>query len=53
MWSAGDPSAIDRAGLDALFGALERRGYTLVGPTVRQGAIVYDEIDSSADLPAG
>ena len=30
----GSP-AIDRAGLDELIGALERRGYTLVGPTVR------------------
>ena len=45
--------AIERAGLDALFGALRRRGYTLVGPTVRDGAIVYDEIESAADLPAG
>jgi ferredoxin len=47
------PSVIERADLDALFGALTRRGYTVVGPTVRDGAIVYDEIASSADLPAG
>jgi hypothetical protein len=31
-----DSVAIDRAGL----GALERRAYTLVGPTVRDRAIV-------------
>ena len=30
-----------------------RRGYTVVGPTVRDQAIVYDEIGSSADLPIG
>ena len=45
--------AIDRAGLDHLFGALQRRGYTLVGPMVRDRAIVLDELDSTADLPAG
>ena len=52
--SATDGSlAIDRAGLDELFGALERRGYTVVGPTVRDRAIVLDELDSTAELPAG
>ena len=44
---------IERDSLDRLFDALRERGYTLVGPTVSQGAIVYDEIESSADLPAG
>ena len=29
------------------------RGYTIVGPTVRDQAIVYDELRSSADLPIG
>jgi sulfhydrogenase subunit beta (sulfur reductase) len=33
--------------------ALRRRGYRLVGPTIRDGAIVYDDIASLADLPAG
>lgn len=46
-------SLLDRAGLDELFDALLHRGYTLVGPTVRQRAVVYDEIRSTADLPAG
>ena len=43
----------ERAGLQALFEALARRGYTLIGPTVRQRAVVYDEIRSVDDLPAG
>ncbi|MFP5364522.1 MAG: 4Fe-4S dicluster domain-containing protein [Thermoleophilia bacterium] len=47
------PSVLDRAGLDDLFDVLRARGLTLVGPTVRQRAVVYDEIHSSADLPAG
>lgn len=39
--------------LDKLFQALRDRGYTVAGPTVRDGAIVYDEIASTADLPRG
>jgi len=36
-----------------LFGLLEERGYTVVGPTVDQEAIVYDRLDSVDDLPRG
>ncbi|MGZ6839572.1 MAG: 4Fe-4S dicluster domain-containing protein [Frankiaceae bacterium] len=42
-----------RDSLDNLFDALRRRGFRLVGPTVRDGAIAYDDISSSANLPAG
>jgi len=44
---------IERSDFDALLDALARRGYKIVGPTVRDQAIVYDEIASSADLPVG
>lgn len=44
---------LGRGDLDALFQALRARGYFLIGPTVRDQAIVYDEIGSSADLPIG
>jgi len=44
---------VERDGLDELFAALHRRGYTVLGPTVRDQAIVYDEIRGCADLPAG
>lgn len=44
---------IERDAFDDLFSALTRRGYTIVGPTVQQKAIVYDELRSSADLPIG
>jgi ferredoxin len=44
---------IERGDIDALLGALAHRGYTIIGPTVRDRAIVYDEISSTADLPAG
>ena len=44
---------IERGDFDALLGALAGRGYTVVGPTVRDRAIVYDEISSATDLPIG
>jgi formate hydrogenlyase subunit 6/NADH:ubiquinone oxidoreductase subunit I len=47
------PAVIDTAGLEALLGALRRRGFAPVGPRVRDGAIVYDEIAALEDLPAG
>ena len=52
MTSGDAPLPIDRAG-GRRSGALERRGYTLVGPTVRDRAIVLEEIDSTAELLAG
>ena len=44
---------LDRAGLDALVDALTAGGYRVVGPTVRDGAIVLAELTSGADLPDG
>jgi ferredoxin len=51
----GDPPpVVIRADeLDLLFGALRARGYTVVGPTLGQEAIVYDELRSADALPAG
>src|SRR5215203_1031382 len=48
-----DLAIIERSGLDAMLNALRRRGYTVVGPTVRSQSLVYDELSSAADLPAG
>jgi len=39
--------------LDRLLDALRADGRTIVGPVVRDGAIVLDEIATAADLPAG
>ncbi len=49
----GDQIVIERDQLDTLFSGLQSRGYTIVGPTRRDGAIIYDELSSTADLPAG
>lgn len=40
-------------GLDRLIGTLAAQGRTVIGPTVRDGAVVLDHVDSVADLPAG
>jgi len=44
---------LDRAGLDRLIGALLARGYRVLGPTMRDGAVVYGDLASTADLPVG
>src|SRR5262245_40023970 len=36
-----------------LLNSLRQRGYVCIGPTVRDAAIVYDEIQSEDDLPIG
>jgi len=44
---------LERADFQALFDALVAGGYKVLGPTLRDGAIVYDELESVGDLPAG
>ncbi len=39
--------------LDALLTVLADSGYEVIGPTVRDGAIVYDRLGAAAELPAG
>src|SRR5512135_2292518 len=39
--------------ISALLDVILESGYRLLGPTVKDGAIVYDEIASAAGLPAG
>ncbi len=51
--NCGEPRVIAASALDELLDALRHEGYRLVGPRVRDGAIVYDDLRSAADLPAG
>jgi sulfhydrogenase subunit beta (sulfur reductase) len=46
-------AVIDKAGLDALIRALAGLGRTVIGPTVRDGAIVLAEVSRGEDLPYG
>ena len=49
----GGSAVIDGAGLYELVAVLRRRGFTVVGPTLRDNAIVLAELDSADDLPNG
>ena len=48
-----EAAVIEPDGLEALVVALHERGFRVLGPTVRDGAIVYDDLESAADLPIG
>ena len=47
------PRLIDVEGLGDLYRALVDQGYRVVGPTVRDGAIVLAELSSAEELPFG
>ncbi|MBI3647812.1 MAG: 4Fe-4S dicluster domain-containing protein [Actinobacteria bacterium] len=44
---------LDEEGFGRLMALLAARGYVVIGPTVRDGAIVLDRIDGAKDLPRG
>jgi sulfhydrogenase subunit beta (sulfur reductase) len=48
-----EPRVIDLEGLATLIRVLRQSGRRVVGPTIADGAIVYDEIEGAADLPQG
>lgn len=49
----GAQVTVEHVHFHRLIDALTRKGYRVIGPTVRDGAIVYDELSSAADLPMG
>jgi len=49
----GEKRRLERADFPAFLAALGKAGYRVVGPTVRDGAIVYGEIEAVEDLPVG
>jgi len=50
---AGDQVVVEHEHFQQLLVVLRSRGYEVVGPTVRDNAIVYDTLTSVADLPIG
>jgi ferredoxin len=48
-----DRFRLEREHFQQLLNALAGEGYRLLGPTVRDGAIVYDDLSAVADLPIG
>jgi sulfhydrogenase subunit beta (sulfur reductase) len=49
----GEKITIAASDLQGLLDALAKMGYRIIGPTVREGAIVYEDIAGSKDLPQG
>jgi ferredoxin len=49
----GSVRLMEAAALEALFASLGGAGYRVIGPTVRDGAIVLDELAAVGDLPFG
>ena len=49
----GTPRLLAPDGIDALIRALAQAGYRVIGPRRADDAVVYDDIDGLADLPAG
>jgi ferredoxin len=50
---AGGPLLMEADALEPLHAALRGAGYRVIGPTVRDGAIVLAELGSAGDLPFG
>jgi len=44
---------IEPSELNAIFNALRKNGYKIIGPSIQEGVIVYEEINSTDDLPTG
>jgi len=44
---------LQRQHFDRFLSVLQESGYEVIGPTVQDGAIVYDTVDGSDDLPVG
>lgn len=44
---------LQRTDLQALIDVLAGRGYSILGPTVRNGSVVYEEVRAVEDLPTG
>src|SRR5271168_5023657 len=49
----GAKLAIEREVLEGIITGLANRGYRVVGPTVRDGAIIYETVARLEDLPVG
>ena len=51
--NSGRHAILRTDGLEDLIVALRKQDFRTIGPTVRDGAIVYDDIETTGDLPIG
>jgi len=49
----GQSAVVDSHHFELLLSVLRKRDFRTIGPTVRDSAVVYDELSSAADLPVG
>jgi ferredoxin len=49
----GTTLILEYADFQNLLDSLRAHGYAIIGPTVRDGAIVYDDVEQVTDLPVG
>jgi ferredoxin len=49
----GQTRIIEKSALGKIIERLHREGFTVIGPTIAQGAIVFDEVRSLSELPIG
>ena len=50
---SAEPAVLERDHLQSLLDVLSKRGFRVLGPTVRDRAVVYDDLTSVADAPVG
>ena len=53
MDALGAKLAIEREALEGIISGLANRGYRVIGPTVRDGSIIYETVAGLEDLPVG
>jgi sulfhydrogenase subunit beta (sulfur reductase) len=53
MSASRDSGVLARSDFGALLALLKAEGYAVIGPTARDGAVVYEEIESENELPVG
>ena len=47
------PAVIPLEALDGLIATLRVRGFRVLGPKIRDGAIIYDDLGAASELPIG
>lgn len=52
-WQVGDRLVMERPAFPEFLSSIRAAGYRVVGPTVRDGAIVYGDVSEESDLPIG
>jgi sulfhydrogenase subunit beta (sulfur reductase) len=53
MAAKTDSAILARSDFGALLSLLKAEGYAVIGPVARDGAVVYEEIESEKELPVG